>query len=89
MTGHVHEWNHTRKNLICNVKHSYYARFFLSATQKHSKAVVCEYEESTGYKCFVQELIYRRLGGLTGARLNLIWICDDSYKKPQPGMQIL
>ena len=28
VTGHVHEWNHTRKNLICNVKHSYYKRFF-------------------------------------------------------------
>ena len=57
-----------------------------SDTCKHSKAVFCAYEESNGYKCCVQELIHRRFGGLTGAR-----ICrgDDGYKQLQPEMIIL
>jgi hypothetical protein len=70
VTGHIHEWNNVWKNFICNVEHSYDTRLLLSATRKHSKVTVQAYEESTGYRCCVQELRHRRLGGLTGARLN-------------------
>ena len=80
MTVHVHKQNNTWKNFLCNVKHSYYARIFLSATRKHSKAVVRAYKESAGYKCCVQELRHRRLVGLTGALLNFIWRGADGHK---------
>ena len=89
MTVHVHKQNNTWKNFLCNVKHSYYARIFLSATRKHSKAVVRAYKESAGYKCCVQELRYKSLGGLTGSQLNLIWRGADSYKQFQPGIRRL
>ena len=83
MTGHVHEWNNAWENFI------YDARIFLSDTNKHSKAVVRAYEESTGYKCCVQELRHRSLGGIAGDRLNLIWRSDDGYKQLGPGTRRL
>ena len=72
VTGHIHDWNNTWKSFICNVKHIYDARIFLSATRKHLKSVVRAYKEYSGYKCCVQELRHSRLGGLTGDQLKLI-----------------
>jgi hypothetical protein len=72
-----------------NVEHSYDTILVLSVTLKHSKAIVQAYEESTGYMWCVQELRHRRLGGLTGAWLNLIWRCADGYKQLRPGMRRL
>jgi hypothetical protein len=89
VTGHIHEWNNAWKNFICNVEHSYDTRLVLSATRKHSKAIVQAYEESTVYRCCVQELRHRRLGGLTGARINLIWRGPVGYKQLRPGMRRL
>jgi hypothetical protein len=89
VTGHIHEWNNVWDNVICNVEHSYDTILILSATRKHSKVKVQAYEESTGYRSCVQELIPRRLGGLTGARLNLIWRGANGYKQLRPGMRRL
>ena len=89
VTGHLHEWNNTWNFFICNVNHSYYARIVLSATCKHSKAVVRAYEELTGYKCCVQELRHRHLGGLTGSQLHFNWIGADGYKKLEPEVRRL
>jgi hypothetical protein len=56
VTGHIHEWNNVWNNFMCNVEHGYDTRFVLSATRKHLKAIVQSYEESTGYRCCVQDL---------------------------------
>ena len=47
------------------------------------------YEELTGYKCFVQELRHRHLGGLTGSQLHFNWIGADGYKKLEPEVRRL
>jgi hypothetical protein len=88
-TGHIHEWNNVWNSFICNVEHGYDTRLVLSDTRKHSKAIVKAYEESTGYRCFVQELRHRRLGVLTGARMNLIWRSPVGYKQLRPEMRRL
>jgi hypothetical protein len=54
VTGHIHKWKNVWKNFICNVEHSYDTRLVISATRKHSKAIVQAYEESTRYRCCVQ-----------------------------------